>query len=238
MGIFKDISFNNLNCLRPFVSSTVISTIILDFDGVILESVSIKTEAFQTLFSFVPEHVDEIVQFHLDNGGMSRYDKFRYIYENILIEDLTLKKFKELSEKFAEIVFNEVIKAPFVPGAQEFLKKYHARKPLYVVSATPEEELWQIIQKRGMAHYFREVYGAPRKKSDCIKEILNLTGISPDTVIFVGDAKNDLEAARTAGVRFIGRIKSGDGNRFTGVVGVEAVIPDLHELSRYIEVHQ
>ena len=56
-----------------------LTDIILDFDGVILESVSVKTEAFRTLFSFVPKHVDEIVQFHIDNGGMSRFDKFRYI---------------------------------------------------------------------------------------------------------------------------------------------------------------
>jgi len=216
----------------------MIQAIILDFDGVILESVSVKTEAFRTLFSFVPEHVDEIVQFHKDNGGMSRFDKFCYFYNNILKEDLTQQKFEYLSEKFGAIVFQEVIKTQFVPGAQEFLEKYHATKPLYIVSATLEEELWQIIQKRGMAHYFRGVYGAPRKKSECIKEILNLTGISPDSVIYVGDAKNDLEASRTAGVRFIGRVNSGDENRFTGLVGVEAVIPDLHELAQYIEVHQ
>ena len=62
----------------------MISIIILDFDGVILESVSVKTEAFRTLFSFAPEYVEEIVKFHKDNGGMSRFDKFRYIFDHIL----------------------------------------------------------------------------------------------------------------------------------------------------------
>ena len=84
-----------------------ICIIIFDFDGVILESVSVKTEAFRKLFSFAPEHIDEIIQYHKDNGGMSRYDKFRYIYKSILREDLTQQKFEELSEKFADIVFNE-----------------------------------------------------------------------------------------------------------------------------------
>ena len=65
----------------------VLTTIILDFDGVILDSISVKTEAFHTLFSFVPGHIDEIVQFHRDNEGMSRFDKIRYIYNNILKED-------------------------------------------------------------------------------------------------------------------------------------------------------
>lgn len=216
----------------------MISAIILDFDGVILESVSIKTEAFRTLFSFVPEHLEEIVQFHRDNGGMSRFDKFRYIYNKILKKDLTQKKFEELSENFATIVFKEVRKAPFVPGVQEFLNTYQAKIPLYVISATPEKELIQIIQQRGMFHYFKKVFGSPRKKSECIKEILNHTDISPNSVIFVGDAKNDLDAARSAGVRFIGRIKLGDENRFFGLIGVEAVISDLYELSQFIEVQK
>ncbi len=216
----------------------MISTIILDFDGVILESVSVKTEAFRTLFSFTPQHVDEIVQFHLDNGGMSRFDKFHYIYKNILKEDLTQKKFEELSEKFAAIVFKEVIKAPFVPGAQEFLETYHSKIPLYVVSATPEEELVQIIQKRGVSHYFKKVFGAPRKKTECISDIVKLTGSPPDSVIFVGDATNDFEASQATGVRFIGRIQPGDENRFAGLTGIEVIIPNLYELARYIKVHQ
>jgi phosphoglycolate phosphatase-like HAD superfamily hydrolase len=214
----------------------MIRAIILDFDGVILESVEVKTEAFRKLFSFFPEQVDEIVQFHIDNGGMSRFDKFRYIYENILHEELTRSKFDDLSNIFSEIVFNKVIKTPFVPGAQEFLEKYYTTKPLYVVSATPENELRQIIEKRGMSHYFRKVFGAPRKKTECIIEILTLTGSPQDSVIFVGDAKNDFETAQVVGIRFIGRIKPGDENRFEGLTGIDALIPDLHELAQYIEV--
>lgn len=215
-----------------------LTSIILDFDGVILESVSVKTEAFRKLFSRVPEHVDEIVQFHRDNGGMSRYDKFRYIYKNILNEELTPQKFEELSEKFAAIVSKEVIKVPFVPGAHEFLEICHSKIPLYIVSATPEEELTQIIQNRRLSHYFKKVFGAPRKKTECITEIVTLTGSPPGSVIYVGDAKNDFDAARAAGIRFIGRVKEGDENRFAGLTGVETVISDLHELTRYIEVYQ
>jgi beta-phosphoglucomutase len=218
-------------------NKSMLPVIILDFDGVILESVSVKTEAFRTLFSDVPEHVEEIVQFHRDNGGMSRFDKFRFIYNNILHEELTEKKFGELSEQFASIVFRAVIHADYVPGAHQFLERYHTRTPLYVVSATPEKELRQIIEARGMSRYFRDVFGAPRKKTECISEIVKLTGAHPESVIFIGDAKNDYDAAGEAGVRFIGRVKPGDGNRFDGLPGTDAIIPDLHGLTRYVEVN-
>ncbi|WP_243669135.1 hypothetical protein [Methanoculleus chikugoensis] len=70
----------------------MLTTLILDFDGVIVESLPpLKTAAFKKIFSFAPppKHLDEIIAFHLENGGMSRYDKFRHIYANILHEELT-----------------------------------------------------------------------------------------------------------------------------------------------------
>jgi len=226
-------SDNKQKCLVPFI---MISTIILEFDGVILESVSVKTEVFRTLFSFAPEHGEEIVQFHKDNGGMSRYDKFRYIYNSILKEEITQKKFEELSEKFAAIIFKSVIKANYVPSAHDFLEKYHAEIPLNVVSATPEKELLQIIERKGILHYFRKVFGAPRKKK-CITEILPFTCALQESVLFGGDAKNDRETAQEVGIWFIGGEKPRDENRFEGLTGIDALIPDLHELARYSEVN-
>ncbi|HXW99392.1 MAG TPA: HAD family hydrolase, partial [Methanomicrobiales archaeon] len=67
--------------------------LILDFDGVVLESVGVKTAAFRTLFSFVPAHVDKIVEYHRRNTGVSRFDKFRYIYREILKDPLSEEQF-------------------------------------------------------------------------------------------------------------------------------------------------
>ena len=83
----------------------MISILILDFDGVIVESIPLKTVAFRQVFSFAPpEHLDEIITFHLENGGMSRYDKFRYIYANILNEPLTPEQEERLASKYADLI--------------------------------------------------------------------------------------------------------------------------------------
>jgi len=212
----------------------MITTAILDFDGVILESVAVKTEAFRKLFSFAPEHLEEIIDFHLRNGGMSRFDKFKYIYAHILHEDLSDERFNWLSKRFADLVFEGVVEAPFVSGAKEFLDCYHLRIPLYVVSATPDGEIHEIIRKRRLTRYFVRVYGAPCTKIDCIREILDTTKAVPGQVLFVGDAPNDWEAAQVTGVRFIARIKPGDPNRFIGLPGVEQIVADLFELREII----
>lgn len=209
--------------------------IILDFDGVILESVDVKTRAFRELFSFTPQHVDEIVNFHVQNGGMSRFDKFRYFYKNILKEPLSDEQYEFLCTRFSELVFDGVLKSMFVPGAESFLKLFSTKISLFIASATPESELMEIIRQRGLLDYFKDIYGAPRTKQECIEEILINMNCPKENAIFVGDALNDYKAAKKAGVRFVGRVKSGETNIFEELNGVEIVVSDLDELRTYLE---
>ncbi len=208
--------------------------IIFDFDGVIAESIAMKAEAFRETFSFVPEHQDKIVQYHLDNGGMSRYAKFRYIYREILCQKLTGEQEQRLGDRYAGLVREKMYTIPLVPGATELLIAWSRLLPLYIVSATPEEEMLMIAEKRGLADYFAGIYGSPRPKADCIRNILGENGISPGEALFVGDAPQDLQAAVETGVRFIARVATGDIDRFSGCPGVEAVVADLYTLHAYL----
>jgi beta-phosphoglucomutase len=209
----------------------MICVLILDFDGVIAESLPVKTEAFRTLFSFAPDHLPAIIAFHRANGGMSRFDKIRYIFKNILQEDLSEERFSDLTRTYASLVVDGVIHSPFVTWAEEFFDEFSIVLPLYVASATPEEEMRFIVHERGIERYFRKVYGAPRPKVDAIRDIIRRENALPDTVVFVGDAVNDLFAARAAGVRFIGRLLSDEPDRLSGQPGVEAVVRDFRELA-------
>jgi HAD superfamily hydrolase (TIGR01549 family) len=213
----------------------VIATVILDFDGVILESVAVKTDAFRSLFADIPDHVDEIVEYHRANTGVSRFDKFRHIYASILKRELSGQEFSRLSDEYHRLVIGGVLAAPYVTGAREFMQRFSSRVPLYVVSASPEEELRDIISQREMTQYFQGIYGAPRRKVDCIRSILEREGRESSRVLFVGDALNDYRAAREAGVPFAGRVHPGEPDRFTGKEGIVAVVRDLEGLGRFLE---
>ena len=215
-----------------------ISTIIFDFDGVILESVSIKSEAFKKLFSFVPDHVDEIVRFHVENGGMSRFEKFQYIYKNIIKEDLTDEQFQFLSDRFTQLVLENILNAPFVDGARSFLEHYHSRLHLYIVSATPDDELKFIVKKRQLEPFFKGVCGSPTKKYDNIKKILDKSNRPKDSIFYIGDAINDWQAAQSAGISFIARIPNGEENHFEGRSGVVLIIENLYQLGKFVEENQ
>lgn len=183
-----------------------VKAILLDFDGVILESVDVKGWAFGKLFENYPEHVDEIVAFHFANGGMSRFDKFRYIYKNFLKEPLPEHKFNELCRKFSALSFERVLNCRFVPGAQEFLEKYHKKTDLYIVSGTPQEEIVRVVEAKGLSKYFKGVHGSPTPKGFWAKEIIEGKQLNVNEVFFVGDAMSDYRAAEDNNIMFVARI--------------------------------
>ena len=207
--------------------------IMLDFDGVILESVSVKTETFRKLFADKTDSVDDIVNFHLQNGGMSRFEKFRYIYSEILHEELTDKQFKSLCDDFAKYVYEGVINSPFVKGADKFIDKCHDDKiPLYLVSATPEDEIIHITKEIGIYDKFNHIYGSPMTKADCIMQILQDNNLiqDPRKALFFGDAINDYKAANKTEISFAGRVPEGNPNIFEGLDGVVGIISDFSSL--------
>ena len=58
--------------------------LILDFDGVILESNEIKTGAFRQVCSGYPAHLDAMMRYHERNVSLSRYVKFNYLVSTLL----------------------------------------------------------------------------------------------------------------------------------------------------------
>ena len=184
----------------------MIKTIILDFDGVIVESVDIKHHAFRNLLPEYPEFQEQIMAYHLANNAISRYVKFKYIVENILGQQYDSHYEQRLNERFNSFTREQIIKCPFVPGAPEFLPYFSDKLPLYLVSATPLQELKIILEARQLLPYFKRVYEAPTQKGDIIKEILSKEKFSPDEAIYIGDSREDYEAAREAGVIFAARV--------------------------------
>lgn len=211
----------------------MIKNIIFDFDGVLVESLGIKTDAFNELFKDFPDKVDEIVKFHLDNGGMSRFDKFRYIYKNIFKQPLSEVKFNKLCRDFSNLVVEKVVVAPFVKGAIEFLQKGLVRYNMYVVSATPEEELKSIIIKRKINKYFLGIYGSPGNKESLLLKILQENNYCQAETIFLGDSINDYLAAQKVKVKFAARISNGE--KTWDLVRVKMKLKDLFEFAKYIE---
>ena len=183
--------------------------IVFDFDGTLVNSNEIKTRAFGELYKEHGENiVRQIISYNKEHEGVSRFVKFRYWQEDLLGQPYTKEIGKNLSRNYSQLVFDEVVQAPYVEGALEFLKKHYQHIPLFVASGTPEPELREIIKHRSIPHFFQGVYGSPATKTEILQGILEKRKLSPEQVLMVGDALTDWEGAQGVGAEFIG-IQSG-----------------------------
>lgn len=213
----------------------LIRAIVFDFDGVIADSNHIKTDAFVKLFEDYPQRIRELIRkFHLQNGGMSRFDKFRYIYANFLKEELSEEKFNKLCDDFNELVINGVINAPLFDGVEDFLKKHKNAYDMYIVSGTPDYEIKEIARKRKLDKYFLKVLGSPRAKKELIEEVLRSKNYKREEVILIGDSINDYEGAMAAGVEFVAKIDDSlELDLFPGV-SLKPKVSTIKEFEEYL----
>ena len=182
-----------------------------DFDGVLADSVEVKTRAFAKLFEpYGPEVVKKVVSHHRRYGGMTRVEKFRHYYSKYLDRKLNDNEMDYLCRQFSELVVDKVVAAPEINGAEEFLQRWCGRLACFVISATPDEEIKEIVKRRGMEQYFKEVLGTPIDKKKNLEILLAKYNLNPSRCFFFGDADSDYLAAYTCGVNFFGIVPRED----------------------------
>jgi phosphoglycolate phosphatase-like HAD superfamily hydrolase len=179
--------------------------IVFDFDGVILESANIKTEAFLELYAAYPDKLREIRDYHIGQAGISRYVKFEHIQRNILGLPYTEEDKQRVSAEFERLTRERVFCCAQVPGAERLLAGLRGRVLRIVGSGTPQAELELIIAARRMEGWFDEWWGTPPMKADILRDVMARHNLSPDTVLMVGDGMSDYDAARETGTRFLAR---------------------------------
>lgn len=183
-----------------------IRTLILDFDGVLVESNEAKRQAFEDLFAMYPPYSRAMMDYHLANHALPRMLKFEHCVHRIMGLPGDQESVLNMAERFSGLVMNRVINCPEVSGTGDFLKEFSRKVPLYISSTTPMEDLHQIIAARSMGHYFQVIFGDPPvPKADAIRAVLEREKVLPSEVVFVGDAPSDYQAARDADLKFLGR---------------------------------
>jgi len=177
---------------------------VFDCDGVILDSNRIKTEAFRKALVDEPVAlVERFVQYHKDNGGVSRYIKLQYYFKDIKKQEDYSQSLNEALVRFALIVREELIKAPTIKGVEMFLQQcLHKQIPCFVNSGGDEQELIEVFAERGMDHLFSMILGSPDSKKENLSKLFSEDRL-PGPTLFWGDAYSDYLAAKAYNIDFI-----------------------------------
>jgi phosphoglycolate phosphatase-like HAD superfamily hydrolase len=210
-----------------------VQAIFFDFDGVLVDSVSLKRDAFESIL--VPVAGDRLgacMDYFMRNGGVSRLAKLQHIWTNILDRPADPSAIDRLAAEFSRRVFTWTCEAGSIPGTEAFLHRYADDIDLFVISGTPQAELQAIVEARRMRYFFKGVFGSPANKVEIGRSILAGRGYDPQRVLFIGDATTDRDAARVLGVGFVGV----DGPHLRPYLdGSEQIISDLTDLTAAIE---
>jgi phosphoglycolate phosphatase-like HAD superfamily hydrolase len=190
-----------------------------DFDGVIKESIKVKTQAYFKLFEpFGLDVAEKVRQHHEINAGISRFDKMPLYLQ---WAGLTPTKFHvdEYCEQFSYKVLQGVIDAPWVAGVEEYLRTNPHKQDFVLTSATPQGELERILHALDLTKCFVDIYGAPTPKQEAIRKMLHARDIDPSNSLMIGDAQADLDAATVNQVPFLLRRHSDNSRVFANYTG-------------------
>ncbi len=191
------------------------STLFWDFDGVIKDSVEVKTKAYIELFkTFGLSIVQKVCRHHEYNGGMSRFDKIP-IYLKWAGVEPTHEAVADYSGQFSKLVLQGVIDAPWVPGAEEYIRNNKYKQTFVLVSATPQGELEFILNALDLAECFTKVFGAPTNKVNAIANTLKSFNLDPSSCLMIGDSLADLNAASSNKVHFLLRRHTSNAEIFS-----------------------
>lgn len=178
-------------------------SIIFDCDGVILQSNKIKTLAFRETLNGEPKHlIQKFINYHIKNGGISRYEKFQYYFSSIKRVKDSQKLIESNLIKYANLVRDQLVTVKYVPGLLDTLKFINENKiKNIVVSGGDQKELRYVFKKRKIFNRFDKILGSPNDKITHLENLISKKIISLPSIFF-GDSLSDMFAAKKFNIEF------------------------------------
>jgi len=179
------------------------STWVWDCDGVVLNSNKVKTQAFyNAALPYGVEAAQLLVDYHVANGGISRYKKFELFLAEIVSSKIEGPTLNELLKAYASEVYTGMLECEMVEGLLELREKMADTRWL-IVSGGDQTELRDVFSQRGILDWFDGgIFGSPDTKDEVIeREIANCNISTP--ALFIGDSRYDHVASSNAGLDFV-----------------------------------
>lgn len=187
--------------------------ILFDLDGTLIDTVPQLYLAVQSAMKAVamPDVSLEQVRTWIGNGVdvlLKRAFAQNYYYEDLVIDPAVFSAAKSAFNAHYHDGITENYE--IYPSVKETLHSLHqAGYELAVVTNKPNEFVQPLLKSAGIDHYFSFTLGGgvlERRKPDPLPllYICDEMDIQPFQALMVGDSKNDIEAAQSAGIPVVG----------------------------------
>lgn len=176
----------------------------MDCDGVIFDVNEAKHRAFAAAVDAYPaEAREQLVAHQAQTGGVSRYDRFRWFFTEVVAVQDVDAAVDEAVTRFSAITRRAYDELSPHPEALRFAERRGGAESVYVVSGSDQSELRAIFEEHGIRERFAAVLGSPKRKAEHFRQVLVQRGVNPRDALMIGDGSGDWKAAREVGIPFV-----------------------------------
>ena len=172
---------------------------------------------------------NKVKKYHLLNGGVSRFEKFKIWHKEYLNIDLSEKDITDMSIQFSDLVLENVIKSNQIDGSFKFIKSNFKKFKFWIITGTPTPEIKFILDIFFINKFFIGVYGSPNKKKYWTEYLIKKNNLKRKKTLFIGDALTDHEAANFSHIHFALRISDYNREQFKNI--------DVFKFSKFSELN-
>lgn len=214
----------------------MIKVVVLDFDGIIVDSNALKERVFFDLFPRAAEIQPMIENVLSRHRYGTRLDILREILGGL---GKSAREVEALLPAYAarynETVQRGILNLGVSNEVRATLAQLRHRYHLYLNSGTYAPALSETIKNLNISDFFQKAYGRPPSKEQNLREILILEKSLSCEVIVVGDGEEDYESAAALNCLFIG-IANGFNNWQDRPIRLISSITRFPELMASLEV--
>jgi HAD superfamily hydrolase (TIGR01509 family) len=183
--------------------SSAITAVVLDMDGVLIDSEQLWDEVREQLARERGGRWHERAQAEM--MGMSSTEWSRYMHDVIGLaeppEEINAEVVRRLLARYRGSL-------PLMPGAVAAVERLAARWPLGLASSSNREVIDTVLELAGIAHLFRATVSSEevehgKPAPDVYLEAARRLGVDPTSCAAVEDSANGIRSARAAGMRVI-----------------------------------
>ncbi|MEV8074792.1 HAD family hydrolase [Streptomyces pseudogriseolus] len=148
----------------------------------------------------------------------------------------------ELEERLTQEELKAAVSARPTPYADPLVRTWTAvGARLAITTNNSPQVVKEYLTSRGLLECFApHVYGRTQELRQlkphphCVHRALNATGAAPSTALMIGDTPSDYQAARAAGVPFLGYARNERKNKVLRDAGAETIVDSLEPVLKLV----